>query len=51
MLDRDEYIEQAFFFNTFRERVETDVPAQDALAVLRAEVLAATKLPMAIDLC
>lgn len=49
MLDRDEYVEQAFFFNAFRERVETDVPAQDALAVLRAEVLAATKLPMAID--
>ncbi len=49
MLDRDEYVEQAFFFDTFRERVETDVPAQDALAVLRAEVLAATKLPMAID--
>ena len=49
MLDRDEYVEQAFFFSTFRERVETDVPAQDALAVLRAEVLAATKLPMAID--
>jgi len=49
MLDRDEYVEQAFFFNAFRERVETDVPTQDALAVLRAEVLAATKLPMAID--
>jgi len=50
MLDRDEYVEQAFFFNAFRERVETDVPAQDALAVLRTEVLAATKLPMAIDI-
>ena len=49
MLDRDEYVEQAFFFNAFRERVETDVPAQDALAVLRAEVLAATNLPIAID--
>jgi len=49
MLDRDEYVEQAFFFNAFRERVETDVPAQDALAVLRAEVLAATNLPVAID--
>ena len=49
MLDRDEYVEQVFFFSAFRERVETDVPAQDALAVLRTEVLAATKLPMAID--
>ena len=49
MLDRDEYVEQAFFFSAFRERVETDVPAQDALAVLRAEVLAATKLPMVIE--
>jgi len=49
MLDRDEYVEQAFFFGAFRERVETDVPAQDALAVLRAEVLSATKLPMTIE--
>ena len=49
MLNRDEYVEQTFFFSAFRERVETEVPAQDALAVLRAEVLAATKLPMAID--
>ena len=49
MLDRDEYVEQAFFFSAFRERVETDVPAQDALVVLRAEALAATKLPIAID--
>ena len=50
MLDRDEYVEQAFFFQTFRERVEMGVPAQEILSVMRAEVLASTKLPMAIDL-
>ncbi|MDR1493583.1 MAG: hypothetical protein LBT05_12800 [Planctomycetaceae bacterium] len=49
MLDREEYVEQQFFFQTFRERVETGVPAQESLVVLRAEVLASTKLPMAID--
>ncbi|MDR1385204.1 MAG: hypothetical protein LBJ67_15350 [Planctomycetaceae bacterium] len=49
MLDREEYVEQQFFFRTFRERVEMGVPAQESLAVLRAEVLASAKLPMAID--
>lgn len=49
VLDREEYIEQAYFFRTFRERLTEDVPAQDILAGLREEILATTKLPMALD--
>lgn len=48
-LDRDEYIEQAYFFRVCRERVEENTPAQDALVGLREEVLATTRLPMVID--
>ena len=49
MLDREEYIEQAYFFRTFRERLEENRPAQDILESVREEILATTKLPLAID--
>lgn len=48
-LDREEYIEQAYFFRTFGERLDENLPAQEILESLREEVLATTKLPMAID--
>lgn len=48
-LDREESVEQAYFFRAFRERLEQNVPAQDILSLLREEILATTKLPMAID--
>jgi hypothetical protein len=49
MLSREEYIEQAYFFRTFRERLAEGVPAQEILAALKEEILATTKLPMAMD--
>jgi hypothetical protein len=49
MLDREESIEQAYFFRTLRERLPENMPLQDLLAQLRHEVLATTKLPMAVD--
>jgi hypothetical protein len=49
LLDRDEYIEQAYFFRVCRERVEENTPAQDVLAGLKDEILATTRLPLAID--
>ncbi|MDR1957938.1 MAG: hypothetical protein LBQ54_02655 [Planctomycetaceae bacterium] len=49
MLNREEYIEQAFFFRTFRERVEDGYSTQEILAVMKAEVLASTKLPVVIE--
>lgn len=48
-LDREEYIEQAYFFRTFRERLEQNVSTQDILAGIHEEILSTTRLPMAID--
>jgi hypothetical protein len=48
-LDREEYIEQAHFFRTLRERLAEELPTQEILADVREEILATTKLPMAID--
>lgn len=48
-LDREEYIEQAYFFRAFRERLDENVPAQEILGTIHEEVLSTTKLPMAIE--
>ena len=48
-LSAEEYIEQAYFFRTYRERVEDNVPAQEILKQLEDEVLSTTNLPMAIN--
>ncbi len=48
-LDREEYIEQAYFFRTFRERVAENLPAQEVLSRLHEEILTTTRLPMAIQ--
>jgi hypothetical protein len=48
-LGREEYIEQSHFFRSLAERLSENVPAQEVLATVREEVLATTKLPMAID--
>jgi hypothetical protein len=48
-LGREEYIEQSHFFRSLAERLAENVPAQEVLATVREEVLATTKLPMAID--
>jgi hypothetical protein len=48
-LGREEYIEQSHFFRALGERLVENVPAQEVLASVREEVLATTKLPMAID--
>jgi hypothetical protein len=49
VLDREEYVEQAYFFRAFRERLDANVPAQEILATIHEEVLSTTKLPMAIE--
>jgi hypothetical protein len=48
-LDREEYIEQAYFFRAYRERVEEGMPAQHVLSSIHEEILATTRLPMAIE--
>ncbi|MFO1040317.1 MAG: hypothetical protein U0941_00940 [Planctomycetaceae bacterium] len=49
LLDREEYIEQAYFFRTFHERLDENLPSQEILGSIREEILATTKLPMALD--
>ena len=49
MLDREEYIEQAHLFQALAERMAAGIAAQEALGSIGQEVLATTKLPMAID--
>jgi hypothetical protein len=49
MLDREEYIEQTYFFRTLRERMQEANSTQDLLGSIRQEILATTKLPMALE--
>ena len=49
MLDREEYIEQAYFFRILRERLLENVAAQDVLQHIHEEILSTTRLPMAIQ--
>ena len=49
MLNREEFVEQAHFFRAFAGRMAEGVAAQEALRQISEEVLATTKLPMAID--
>jgi hypothetical protein len=49
VLDREEYVEQAYFFRTFRERVAQNLPTQDVLATLDQEILTTTRLPLAVQ--
>jgi len=49
LLDREEYIEQVYFFHTFRERLTQNFAAQEVLERLHEEILATTRLPLAIQ--
>ncbi len=48
-LPREEYIEQEYFFRVYRERLEQNTPSQDILKTVHEEILATTRLPMAVD--
>jgi hypothetical protein len=48
-LEREEYIEQAYFFRTFRDRLADGLPSQDILARIGEELLSTTKLPLAVS--
>lgn len=49
VLDREEYVEQEYFFRTLAERLREGVPAQVALQQIRDELLTTTRLPLAVD--
>src|SRR5262249_15936130 len=49
VLDREEYIEQAYFFRVLRERLEAGQATQDVLDRIDQEILSTTRLPYAIQ--
>ena len=48
-VEREEYVEQAYFFQTLRERMQQNMSTQDLLVAIRQEILSTTMLPFAID--
>jgi hypothetical protein len=48
-LDREEFVEQAYFWRIFRERLQDGDPSQEILDGIREELLSTSKLPMAIE--
>lgn len=48
-LPREEYVEQAHLFEVLAARMRENTPAQEVLETVREEILATTKLPMAVD--
>jgi hypothetical protein len=49
LLDRDEYVEQAYFFRALHERMQQNMSTQELLVSLKQEILSTTKLPLALD--
>ncbi len=49
MLDREEYVEQAYLFKALGERMRENHTTQDLLQWIKEEILSTTRLPMAID--
>ena len=49
IFDAEEYVEQAYFFRVLAERMGQAMASQEILASLREELLATSKIPMAID--
>jgi hypothetical protein len=49
ILDREEYIEQAYFFRVLRERLAVNLAAQEVLERIHEEILSTTRLPLAIQ--
>lgn len=49
ILDREEYIEQAYFFRVLRERLQEGLATQTVLDGIHQEILSTTRLPMAVQ--
>ena len=49
LLDREEYVEQAYFFRAYRDRLADGVPSQEILVQVREELLSTTRLPVALE--
>jgi hypothetical protein len=48
-LEREEYVEQAYFFRVLRERMSAEQATQDLLSRVDQEILSTTRLPYAIQ--
>ncbi len=48
MLDREEFVEQAYFFRALGERMQLGHSTQELLHAIRQEILSTTKLPLAL---
>ncbi|HKD37608.1 MAG TPA: hypothetical protein VKB78_12440 [Pirellulales bacterium] len=49
MLDREEHVEQAHLFHALGERMKQNIAVQELLLSLKEEILATTRLPLAMD--
>jgi hypothetical protein len=49
VLDREEYIEQSYFFRILRERMAENQAAQEILEHVHQEILSTTRLPYAVQ--
>ncbi len=49
LLDREEYIEQAYFFRVLRERLANNMAAQEVIGGIHEEILSTTRLPLAVQ--
>jgi hypothetical protein len=49
VLDREEYIEQVYFFHYLRERIGANMSTQDVLEGIHEEILSTTRLRLAIQ--
>ena len=49
MLEREEYIEQAYLYRSLSERLPMNLSVQECLRQVKEELLASAKLPMAVD--
>ncbi len=49
ILEREEYIEQGYFFRVLRERMEANQSTQEILEHVHEEILSTTRLPYAIQ--
>jgi hypothetical protein len=47
-LEKEEYVEQTYFFRVLRERISQGLSTQEIMESLDQEILSTTKLPMAI---
>jgi hypothetical protein len=49
MLEREEYVEQAYLYRSLSERLPQNLALQECLRQVKEELLATAKLPMAVD--